>query len=306
MAAAALAALLLAAGARAAEDPGAEGTCDAVTGKCAGLEYASDPPCYFPTTWLEVPVKAVRADTHNSRVVTFEIPGGSPLNLPVSSALLLNAPGVGPGGKDKMAPYNPISDGRVHGSFDLLVKAYPEGTVSKFVHDLKPGDRVAFKQQKPQVKKFQYPFGKTHITMAAGGTGIAPMIQALYPLLKTPSDTTKVRLLYSNLAPRDIMLKAELDQLAAEHADRLEVTYIVGSSPTDTSAKEEHGWTGETGWIDEEKIRRIAFPPGEGVAIWICGVDDMYKSLAGSRMKAIPADAVLSRIGYTADMVWRS
>ena len=65
---------------------------------------------------------------------------------------------------------------------------------------------------KPNIKPFLYPFpGVERITMLAGGTGIAPMIQALHVLLTTPGDKTRVRLLYGNLSPADIMLKAELD-----------------------------------------------------------------------------------------------
>jgi len=270
------------------------------------LEYAADPPCYFPTTWLDVPVTAVRQDTHNSKIVSFGIPNEGSLNLPVSSAIMMNAPGFGPGGKDVMKPYNPISDHRIKGSFDLVVKVYPTGRASKFVDLLKVGDRVSFRQQKPQIKKWQYPFGKTSITMVAGGTGIAPMIQALYPLLKTPGDTTLIRLLYGNLSPNDIMLKQELDQLASGHPDRLQVTYVVGSSPDDNSAKERYGWNGETGWIDEEKLKRLAFPPSDGTVVWVCGVDDMYKSLAGSRAGPLKDGSVLPRLGYSEDMVWRS
>ena len=65
---------------------------------------------------------------------------------------------------------------------------------------------------------------------------------------------------------------------------------------------------GETGWIDEEKVFRLAFPPaadGSSV-VWVCGVDDMYTSLAGSRMKPLTDDSALKRRGYSDASVWRS
>lgn len=280
-------------------------TCDAKTGKCAGLEYASDPPCYFPTTFHNVRVKAVRQETHNSKVISFELPEETSLNLPVSSAIMMNAPGYGKDGKDAFKPYNPTSSNRVLGSFDLLIKSYEQGIVSKFADALKVGDSVAFKQIKPNIKKWIYPFGKKRITMLAGGTGIAPMIQALHPLLTAPGDTTQIRLLYGNLSPKDIMLKSELDAFASKYAERFQVTYIVGKTADDISAKQD-GWTGETGWIDEEKVRRLAFPPEEGSVVWICGVDDMYNSLAGSRAAKLKPDSILVKLGYSEDMVWRS
>lgn len=300
-------ALLVLLAARVAIGAPGEETCDAATGKCTGaLEYASEPPCFFPTSFYEVAVKAVRQATHNSKVISFVLPDGASLNLPVSSAIVMNAPGVGKDGKDGAKPYNPISSNDHIGSFDLLVKTYPQGTVSKYATDLKPGDLVSFKQVKPNLKKWQYPFGKSSITMLAGGTGIAPMLQALYPLLTTPGDKTNIHLVYGNDSPEDIMLKEELDQLSSSHPGRLKVTYVVGRTADDSLAKGKDGWTGEVGWIDEEKVKRLAFPPSADTVVWVCGVDDMYKSLAGSRAGALKEGSALHNLGYTEDMIWRS
>ena len=127
----------------------------------------------------------------------------------------MKAPGVGDGGKDAIKPYNPISSNKVLGSFELLVKVYAEGTASAYAGRLQPGDRVSFKQVAGNIKPFRYPFsGVERLTMLAVGTGIAPMLQALWPLLETPGDATRVRLLYGNKSPDDIMLKATLDERA--------------------------------------------------------------------------------------------
>jgi len=274
-------------------------------GKCsappAGSKYATDVPSFFPTEFHDVPVLSVRQETQASKVITFGLPDGVALDLPISSAILMNAPKV-KAGKDVARPYNPISPNRV-GSFDLLIKVYEAGLASKYADSLKPGDRVSFKQIKGNVKKFRYPFGKTSITMLAGGTGIAPMYQALHPLLDTPGDTTEVHLIYGNNSPEDIMLKAELDDLAVKHSGRFKVTYVVGKDASDTSAA---STSFETGWIDQEKVGRLAFPPSPDTAVWVCGVDAMYNSLAGSRFKPLAAGSALHALGYTDEMVWRS
>jgi len=270
-------------------------------------QYANDPPCYFPTIFLEVPVKAIREETHDSKVITFGLPEGVSLNLPVSSAILMNAKGAGKNGKDIIRPYNPISPNSVTDSFDLLIKVYPDGKASKFAGDLKVGDRVGFKQTKHNIKDdFQYPFdGIKKITMLAGGTGIAPMFQALHPILARQGDEIEeVRLLYGNKSPDDIMLKAELDLLAKEHADRFTVYYVVGEEEFDDRA-EEYGFEG--GWIDEEKIKRLAFSSKEENSIvWVCGVDAMYNALAGSRNKPLAPGSALKNLGYKDHQVWRS
>ena len=79
-----------------------------------------------------------------------------------------------------MRPYNPISPDTAVGSFQLLIKTYEEGICSAYADQLKPGDIVRFKQLEGNVKPWQYPFHLREITMVAGGTGITPMIQALY------------------------------------------------------------------------------------------------------------------------------
>ena len=275
-----------------------EGSCDAPP---PDAMYAADPPCFFPTEFLAVPVLSVRQETHNSKRLRFGLPAGVSLSLPVSSAIVLNAPMAD--GKSVARPYNPISSSDQLGSFDLLVKVYPEGKVSRYIDSLKPGDRVSFKQVKPNLKPFRYSFGKATITMVAGGSGIAPMIQALHPLLSMPGDSTRVRLLYGNLSPADIMLRTELDALAQQHPDRLTVHYVVGTGAHEAAPP---GWEGEGGWIDEDKVKRLAFPPAADTAVWLCGVDEMYKSLAGSRLKAVAPDSVLARLGYSEEMVWRS
>ena len=219
----------------------------------------------------------------------------------------MKAPGVGDGGKDVIKPYNPISSNKVLGSFELLVKVYAEGTASAYAGRLQPGDRVSFKQVAGNIKPFRYPFtGVERLTMLAVGTGIAPMLQALWPLLETPGDATRVRLLYGNKSPDDIMLKATLDELARAHADRFEVVYVVGEDAHDDRAIDNFGWEGETGWIDLEKVKRLAFPPAEGSVVWVCGMDAFYNDLAGSRMKPLAPGSALHELGYTDAMVWRS
>lgn len=52
------------------------------------------------------------------------------------------------------------------------------------------------------------------------------MLQVLQEMLLNPDDKTKVTLLFANQSPSDIMLKDEIDKLAADH-DNFEVVYVV-------------------------------------------------------------------------------
>lgn len=259
-------------------------------------KYASD--CYFPSNnFLQVPVLAIHQETHNSKLITFGLPPSRSLDHKVSSAILMSVP---KDEKPAMRPYNPIN--AKEGSFDLLIKVYPDGVAGKYVSGLKVGDKVGFKQTKGNIKKFQFPFdGFDKITMIAGGTGVAPMMQALAPILE--GTKKQVRLLYGNKTPDDIMLKKQIDELAEKHKDRFKVHYVIGDEEFDSRHE---GTFAETGWIDEAKIKRLGFSAASDSVVWVCGVDEMYKSLAGSRMKNLEEGSALHNLGYTDDNVWRS
>lgn len=64
--------------------------------------------------------------------------------------------------------------------------------------------------------------------MIAGGTGITPCYQVAAAILKDPSDTTRISLIFGNVSEDDILLRQELDDLAAQHPDRFKV--IMGTT----------------------------------------------------------------------------
>ena len=139
--------------------------------------------------------------------------------------------------------------------------------------------------------------------MLCGGTGIAPMYQALQRMLDDPSDSTPVRLLYGNRSVDDILLRKELDELAAKHPEQLTLTHIIGASADDPAPE---GWEGEVGWIDKDRVERLCFPPAEDTLVFVCGVPAMYDALCGPRgEKELPPDSALAALGYTADMIFK-
>ena len=100
---------------------------------------------------------------------------GQALNLPTCACLLLRVPGTP---DDAVRPYTPISEEARLGSFDLLVKRYPEGAASQYLHGLAVGDTVGFKHVAPNVKR-QHPFGVRSISMLCAGSGVTPLTPAL-------------------------------------------------------------------------------------------------------------------------------
>lgn len=99
--------------------------------------------------------------------------------------------------------------------------------------------------------------------MIAGGTGITPMLQIIRAALKNPLDRTKLSLIYANVNPEDILLKMELDELAAKHASRFKVYYVLNNPAP--------GWTGGAGFVSKEQIEKYMPPTDTNIKVLMCG-----------------------------------
>jgi cytochrome-b5 reductase len=102
--------------------------------------------------------------------------------------------------------------------------------------------------------------------------------------LSNPEDKTKIKLIFGNVTPADILLREEFDTLKAKHPDRFDVLYVVDKG--DKSWKGGcHGvlhpnvqtadslTVGPTGFITKDLIQKFISPPskGEKVKVLICG-----------------------------------
>lgn len=157
--------------------------------------------------------------------------------------------------KEVVRSYTPISSDNEAGYFDLLVKAYPQGNISKYLTTLKIGDTM--KVRGPKGAMVYTPNMCRHIGMIAGGTGITPMLQIIKAVIRNRprnggNDTTKLDLIFANVNPDDILLKEELDMLAAGDPD-FNIYYVLNNPP--------QGWTGGVGFVTPEMIKvRIISP----------------------------------------------
>ncbi len=118
------------------------------------------------------------------------------------------------------------------------------------------------------------------IGMVAAGTGITPMYQVLLEILSNPRDTTEVRLVYASRTAADIILRDELDALAAVYPN-FKVTYIL-SKPDDA-------WQGAKGHVSRELLEQHLPPPqAERVKLLVCGPPGFMKSVCGEKVS--PSD----------------
>jgi cytochrome-b5 reductase len=253
--------------------------------------------CVFSDEWTSVKLVGKEKHGSSSVICTFELPDPSkPLGLSTCACVLAKGP-TDEDGSPVVRPYTPISTNALIGKFDLLVKVYPEGKMSRYLANLPLGGSVDFKHIGFNVK-IQYPFNKKKVGILCGGTGVAPMIQALHAVLGTPGDPTLVSMLYGSKCRNDILAQELLDSWASTSGGRLAVTHVLSQEPSGSS------WKGARGHIDEDLIKSTIPSPDEDCIIFVCGPPGMYESLCGPRAEK-DLSGVLAKMGYSSDQVYK-
>ncbi|KAF4572746.1 NADH-cytochrome b5 reductase [Pleurotus pulmonarius] len=224
-------------------------------------------PVLNPQAWQEFPLKEKIVISPNTAIYRFALPHPQDvLGLPIGQHISVSAE---INGKDIMRSYTPTSSDDDLGHFDLLIKSYEKGNISRMFSLLKLGDKVRIKGPKGQ---FNYsPTLATSIGMIAGGTGITPMLQIIRASLKNPMDKTKLSLIYANVNFEDILLKKELDELVDVNPDRFTVYYVLNNAP--------EGWKGGVGFVSKEQIQTYLPPTADDVKILMCGPPPMMNAM---------------------------
>ncbi|XP_031251764.1 NADH--cytochrome b5 reductase 1 [Pistacia vera] len=159
---------------------------------------------------------------------------------------------------------------------------YPQGRMSHHFREMRVGDYLAVKGPKG---RFRYQPGQVRaFGMIAGGSGITPMFQVARAILENPKDKTKVHLIYANVTYEDILLKEELDGLAAQYPDRFKCYYVLNQPP--------ESWDGGVGFVSKEMIQTHCPAPAADIQILRCGPPPMNKAMA----------AHLEALGYAPEM----
>jgi len=249
-----------------------------------------------PEVFQEYELVEKRVVSPNTAVYRFKLPiSDQSLGLPVASYILAQAET----GEDKptVRPYTPITYDE-KGYFELMVKSYNEGKLSKHIGHLKVGDKLQFKGPKP---KLAYsPNMKKEIAAVAGGSGVTPMLQVVHQILKNPADKTRVTLLFANVSKDDILLKDRIDAWAAKYPDRFRVVYTLDNPPAD--------WKGEKGFVSESMIKKYIAPPSDDVLVFVCGPPGMMKAVSGPKTPDYQQgelQGALKAVGYSEKHVYK-
>lgn len=154
--------------------------------------------------------------------------------------------------KEIVRSYTPISGDHVPGHFDLLIKSYPTGNISKYMASLVMGQTIKVKG--PKGAMVYTPNMVRRFGMIAGGTGITPMLQIIRAVIRgrAMGDKTEIDLIFANVGAEDILLKEDLDQLAKDDKS-FRVYYVLNNPPP--------GWDGGVGFVTPEMIQVCPYTP---------------------------------------------
>ncbi len=174
------------------------------------------------------------------------------------------------------------------GAFDLCIKKFPDGILSKFMFEhVGPGHEFLVKG----------PFGKflwnedfgTKLALIGAGTGIAPL-QCMIRYARDRGIAADMGLLFSNKTEDEIIYRDELTQLAATLPGfRVRYTVTRGAS---------EGWTGWRRRIDRDMIAET-FPDAADRLCYLCGAPEMVNDTAANlRALGVPEASIRTEKYY--------
>jgi len=215
----------------------------------------------------------VEADTHDTKTFRFGLPADATLDMLPGDFLYVHAT---VNGKQVKRPYTPSSLVGARGFFDLTVKRYDAGSISRYLHDQQIGNTVLMSGPNPGG---HWVDGMAkQVGFVAGGTGITPMISVIRWILANKIDA-ELFLLFANKTESDIIFQQEWERNVRDYSN-FHCHFVLEQPPP--------GWNGSTGRVTPEMLRRHLPPPGSDTCVFLCGPPPMVDSLEG----------VLKELGY--------
>lgn len=207
---------------------------------------------------------AVETVTHDTRTFRFELPVDATLDMQPGDFLYVHAT---LDGKAVKRAYTPSSLPGTTGYFDLTVKRYDTGVVSKYLHDQRIGDPVLMSG--PNTGGHWTDGMAKRVGFVAGGTGITPMISIIRWILAKKIDA-ELFLLFANKTESDIIFRQEWERHVRE-CPTFHCHHVLEQPPP--------GWSGGTGRITANMLQQHLPPPSPDTCIFLCGPPPMVDTL---------------------------
>lgn len=247
--------------------------------------------------WIDLKLQKFEDLSHDSRLFYFELPDNQKSGLITASLLL--AKYVTPKGSNVIRPYTPVSDPDQRGVIEFVIKRYPEGKFGNHIFSLKPNDTVSFKGP---IVKWQWKANQfKEVTLIGGGSGITPLYQILHQVTKDKEDKTKIHLIYGSKTYDDILLRKQIDDVAAKFPDQVKVSYFLDEQSDKLS-------NANVGYITPDWLKKNIAAPGKEHQVFVCGPPPLYKAISGPKVSPTDqgeVEGALKELGFTKETVFK-
>jgi ring-1,2-phenylacetyl-CoA epoxidase subunit PaaE len=134
-------------------------------------------------------------------------------------------------GEELRRSYSICSSPAEDNELRVAIKKVKDGRVSTFINDkLKAGDLIDVMTPMGNFFTEMNPANKKNYILFGGGSGITPMLSILKTVLKSEPNS-RVTLLYGNNDESSIIFKKQIELLAVENSDRLNVVHVLNTPP---------------------------------------------------------------------------
>ena len=206
----------------------------------------------------------IETDTHDTKTFRFQLPTDATLDMLPGDFLYVHAT---LNNKQIKRAYTPSSLPGRTGYFDLTVKRYDAGTISKYLHDQRIGDTVLMSG--PNSGGHWVDGMAKRVGFVAGGTGITPMVSIIRWILTKKIDA-ELSLIFANKTEQDIIFRQEWDRYVLDYPN-FHCHYLLEQPPA--------GWTGNTGRITPDLLRQYLPSPDPDTCVFLCGPPRMVDAL---------------------------
>lgn len=211
---------------------------------------------------LELRVREIRAETRDSKSFFLERPDGQTFSyLPGQFLTLL----LEHQGHEVRRSYSLGSAPGVDPYPFITVKRVANGEISRWMLDtVREGD--TWRCLPPAGRFVSGPEDTGRKVFVAAGSGITPIFSLIKASLAAP-DGPPLVLLYSSHHPRETIFSRELDELSAQHPDRLRIHYLF-TTGTETPGR-----------LNNSLLERYvsAYTREENVRFFLCGPEDFMR-----------------------------
>jgi predicted ferric reductase len=145
------------------------------------------------------------------------------------------------------------------------------GDFTQTMGETQPGDTATLHGPFGRFSYLLHP-DEQELVFIAGGIGVTPLRAMLRHMTDTEADRA-VRFLYANKEEKGIVFREELETIAGGERPRLQLIHVL-ENPGE-------GWSGETGYVDREKIERLCGDWIDRAGFYVCGPPGLTQAAIG-------------------------